>query len=41
MLGVLLRYKSCVMNGQLGAQPQLKKFLRNLKKVLDKRNKLC
>ena len=36
-----LTYKSCLMNGDPGGQRQLKKVFKNLKKVLDKRNKLC
>ena len=41
MMDDLLIYKSCLMNGDPGGQRQLEKVFKNLKKVLDKRNKLC
>ena len=38
----MLVYKSCLMNGSFREDNRnLKSFLRNLKKVLDKLNKMC
>ena len=39
---LMVRYKSCVMNGaEPGAQQAQKRIWKNLKKVLDKFDKMC